>query len=152
MWISRQSLRSCLARDPDPWSPSQLQPFTLDTGIYIIACAIKSTLNTTFVWSTRFVAQPIQVRLHFAAGCTTDWTKRFEYSYNKQTRVEVQKVIFQHYYSYTSDCLRYLRRKQIATVGHLKPKVAGDRPVCGVGRSQVCTSVSLSFVQCTCFT
>jgi len=27
-----------------------------------------------------------------------------------------KKVIFQHYYSYTSDCLRYLRRKQIATV------------------------------------
>jgi len=27
-----------------------------------------------------------------------------------------KKVIFQHYYSYTSDYLRYLRRKQIATV------------------------------------
>jgi len=27
-----------------------------------------------------------------------------------------KKVIFQHYYSYTSHYLRYLRRKQIATV------------------------------------
>jgi len=25
----------------------------------------------------------IKVRLHFAAVCTTGWTKRFEYSYNK---------------------------------------------------------------------
>jgi len=29
---------------------------------------------------------------------------------------EIQKSHFQHYYSYTSDYLRYLRRKQIATV------------------------------------
>jgi len=29
---------------------------------------------------------------------------------------EIQKVIFRHYYSYTSDYLRYLKRKQIATV------------------------------------
>jgi len=29
---------------------------------------------------------------------------------------EIQKVIFQHYYAYTSRYLRYLRRKQIATV------------------------------------
>jgi len=29
---------------------------------------------------------------------------------------EGQKVIFQHYYSYTSDNLRYLRGKQTATV------------------------------------
>jgi len=27
-----------------------------------------------------------------------------------------KKVFFQHYYSYTSDYLRYLRRKQVATV------------------------------------
>jgi len=26
----------------------------------------------------------LKVRLHFLAGCTTDWTKRFEYSCNKQ--------------------------------------------------------------------
>jgi len=30
--------------------------------------------------------------------------------------LEIQKVIFLHYYSYTSDYLRYLRRKQIPTV------------------------------------
>jgi len=29
---------------------------------------------------------------------------------------EVQNVTFQHYYSYTSDYLHYLRRKQIAPV------------------------------------
>jgi len=29
---------------------------------------------------------------------------------------EIQKIIFQHYDSYTSDYLRYPRRKQIASV------------------------------------
>jgi len=29
---------------------------------------------------------------------------------------EIQKSLFQHYYSYTSDYLHHLRRKQIATV------------------------------------
>jgi len=29
---------------------------------------------------------------------------------------EIEKSHFQHYYSYASDYLRYLRRKQIATV------------------------------------
>ena len=36
---------------------------------------------------------------------------------------EIKKIIFQHYYSYTSDYLRYLRRKQIATVV-LQPALA----------------------------
>jgi len=36
---------------------------------------------------------------------------------------EIQKIIFQLYYSYTSDYLRYLRRKQIATVV-LQPALA----------------------------
>jgi len=31
-------------------------------------------------------------------------------------RWEIQKVIFQHYYSYISDYLRYLRRKRVTTV------------------------------------
>ena len=34
---------------------------------------------------------------------------------------ETQEVVFQQYYSYTSDYLHYLRRKQIATIVQCLP-------------------------------
>ena len=34
-------------------------------------------------YNPTYDASSVKVRLYFAAGSTTGWTKRFEYSYNK---------------------------------------------------------------------
>jgi len=36
----------------------------------------------------------LKVRLPFAAGCTTGWAKRFEYSYNKEINEQTNRVEF----------------------------------------------------------